>query len=209
MKVDVLNAEGQKTGRSVDLPKSIFEVESNDHLLWLAAKHYLANQRQGTHKSKERSEITGSRKKIKKQKGTGTARFGDIKNPIFRGGGRIFGPKPRIYNTVMNKKEKALARKVALSEKARANGIIVVEDINMDAPSTKAYNNVLNNLGVSGKKSLLVLADSNPHVYMSGRNIPKASVTTAKMVGTYDILNTESLLITENAVKKIEESLAS
>ena len=208
MKVDVLNAEGQKTGREVNLPAAIFEVASNDHLLWLAAKHHLANQRQGTHKSRERSEITGSRRKIKRQKGTGTARFGDIKNPIFRGGGRVFGPKPRVYNTKMNKKEITMARKVALSEKLRANSIIVVEDMEMDAPSTKAYSMVLNNLGVAGKKSLLVLPDNNRNVYLSSRNIPKASIRMANMIGTYDILNSDSLLITENAVKKIEESFA-
>lgn len=204
MKLDVVNIEGNKTGRSVDLPEDIFAVEANEHAVYLAVKQYLANQRQGTHKSKERGEVAGSRKKIKKQKGTGTARAGDIKNPIFRGGGRVFGPRPRTYGIKLNKKVARLARKSALTTKAQAGSIIIIEDISWDTPKTKNYTGVLNSLDLAGKKSLLVMAEDNPNVYLSSRNVQKAKVMRAQDLSTYDVMNSGTLIISEGAIEKIK-----
>ncbi len=208
MKLDVLNIQGEKTGRSVELPEDIFGVEPNEHVVYLAVKQYLANQRQGTHKAKERSEIAGSTRKIKRQKGTGTARFGDIKNPIFRGGGRIFGPRPRTYGIKLNKKTRRLARKSALASKAGQGQIIVVEDFSFEAPKTREYANILRNLKVDGRKSILVTGDFEREVYLSSRNLQQAGVLRAADLGTYDIMSTGVLVLSESAVDKIKESFA-
>jgi len=207
MKVSVINQSGEDTGRKVDLSKSIFEIEPNDHAIYLDVKQYLANHRQGTHKSKERGEITGSTRKIKKQKGTGTARAGSIKSPIFRGGGRVFGPRPRDYSFKLNKKLKSLARKSALTYKATEKCISVVEDFNFDAPQTKQYIGFLNNLSLSDKKTLLVLNESNSNVVLSSRNIQNATVTTADKINTYELLNADNLLISESSVETIQNLL--
>ncbi len=208
MKVAIVNTDGKKTGKEATLSPAVFGLESNDHLLYLAVKQHQANKRQGTHKSKERSEITGSSRKVKKQKGTGTARFGDIKNPIFRGGGRIFGPEPRVYWFKINKKVKSKARKIALSNKARENNILVLDDMKMDAPSTKGYVNILQNLGVAEKKTLVVLSEADKNIYLSSRNIPKTHVMPANEINTYDILNADNLVFTAAALKSVEESFA-
>lgn len=208
MKLDILNIQGEKTGKQADLPDNIFGIEPNEHVVYLAVKQYLANQRQGTHKSKERGEIAGSTKKIKKQKGTGTARAGSIKSPIFRGGGRIFGPRPRTYNQKVNKKVKQLARKSAFSGKVQSEEIIVLEDFTFDAPSTKEYINILNNLDLSDKKTLLVVGESDKNVYLSSRNIQKAKVKLAGDLSTYDILNNKCLILSESAIDKIKETFA-
>jgi len=201
MKVEVLNIAGQSTGREIDLPDEVFGIEPNDHVLYLAVKQYLANQRQGTHKAKERGEITGSTRKIKRQKGTGTARAGSIKNPLFKGGGRIFGPKPRDYRQKLNKKVKVLARKSALSYKAQENKIVVIEDFDFDAPKTKAYVEMLQGLNKSKEKSLLVLKELKKNVYLSSRNVPKASVMTVESLNTYKIMNAQTLILSESAAK--------
>jgi len=207
MKVVVHNINGKETKKEVDLKKNIFGIEPNDHAIYLDVKHYLANQRTGTSKTKERGEITGSRRKIRKQKGSGMARVGDIKNPIFRGGGRIFGPKPRDYASKLNKKVKRLARKSALSYKAKDNNIIVLEDFTLDTPKTKEYLNILNNLEQSNRKILMVLPENDQNVYLSSRNIKKAKVVRASDICTYDILNANKLLVLESSVKEIEETL--
>ena len=207
MKLDVLNIQGEKTGRSVELPEDIFGIEPNEHAVYLAVKQYRANQRQGTHKAKERNEIVGSTRKIKRQKGTGTARFGDIKNPIFRGGGRIFGPRPRSYRLKLNKKMRRLARKSALSSKAGQGQVIVVEDFSFEAPKTSEYANILRNLEVDDRKSILVTGDFEREVYLSSRNLQLAGVLRATDLGTYDILNAGVLLLSESAIDKIKESL--
>jgi len=203
MRIDVLNAAGSSTGRQVELSDDIFGVTPNDHTMYLAVKQYLASKRQGTSKTKERNEIAGSRKKLKRQKGTGTARFGDIKNPIFRGGGRIFGPKPRNYKSKVNKKVKTLARNSALSYKAQANNLIVLENISMDAPKTKEFVEVLNNLELTGKKVLLVLDENGANLGLSARNLKKATVRKAAELNTYDIMNANTLIISEGAVAQI------
>ena len=208
MKLDVVNIEGNKTGRSIDLPEDIFAIEPNEHAVYLAVKQYLASQRQGTHKSKERGEVAGSRKKIKKQKGTGTARAGDIKSPIFRGGGRVFGPRPRTYGIKLNKKVARLARKSAFTSKAQAGAIIVIEDIKWDTPKTKNYTGVLKGLDLTGKKSLLVTGDENPNVYLSSRNIQKAKVMRAQDLSTYDVMNSGTLILSEGAIEKIKATFA-
>lgn len=208
MKLDVLNIQGSKTGKQVDLPDEIFGIEPNDHVVYLAVKRYLANQRQGTHKAKERGEIAGSTRKIKRQKGTGTARAGSIKSPIFRGGGRIFGPRPRTYEQKINKKVKTLARKSALSSKAKAEEIMVLEDFTFDAPSTREYINILNNLELNGQKTLLVVGEADQNVYLSSRNLQKAQVKTANDLCTYDILNAKRVIISEGAIDKIKEIFA-
>jgi len=208
MKLDILNIEGKATGKQADLPDAIFGVEPNDHVVYLAVKQYLAHQRQGTHKAKERGEITGSTRKIKRQKGTGTARAGSIKSPLFRGGGRIFGPRPRTYTLKLNKKVKALARKSALSSKAQAEEILILQNFSFDAPSTKAYINILNNLEMKGKKTLLVLSENDDNVYRSSRNIPKANVKLADELSTYDILNNKCLIFSEDAIEKITATLS-
>ena len=207
MKVVVHNINGKETKKKVDLKKNIFGIEPNDHAIYLDVKHYLANQRTGTSKTKERGEITGSRRKIRKQKGSGMARVGDIKNPIFRGGGRIFGPKPRDYASKLNKKVKRLARKSGLSYKAKDNNIIVLEDFTLDTPKTKEYLNILNNLEQSNRKTLMVLPENDQNVYLSSRNIKKAKVVRASDICTYDILNANKLLVLESSVKEIEEIL--
>ena len=207
MKVAVHNIKGKETTKKVDLKKNIFGIEPNDHAIYLDVKHYLANQRTGTSKTKERGEITGSRRKIRRQKGSGMARVGDIKNPIFRGGGRTFGPKPRDYDNKLNKKVKRLARKSALTYKAKDNNIIVLEDFTLDTPKTKDYLNVLTNLEQTDNKTLMILPETNKNVYLSSRNIKKAKVVRASDLCTYDIMNANKLLVLESSVKEIEETL--
>ncbi len=207
MKVAVHNIEGKETTKKVDLKKNIFGIEPNDHAIYLDVKQYLANQRTGTSKTKERGEITGSRRKIRRQKGSGMARVGDIKNPIFRGGGRTFGPKPRDYGNKLNKKVKRLARKSALTYKAKDNNIIVLEDFTLDTPKTKEYLNVLTNLEQTDNKTLMILPETNKNVYLSSRNIKKAKVVRASDLCTYDIMNANKLLVLESSVKEIEETL--
>lgn len=207
MKVVVHNLKGKETSKKVDLKKDIFGIEPNDHAIYLDVKQYLANQRTGTSKTKERGEITGSRRKIRKQKGSGMARVGDIKNPIFRGGGRIFGPKPRDYDSKLNKKVKRLARKSALTYKAKDNNIIVLEDFTFDTPKTKDYLNILNNLEQANTKTLMVLPEANANIVLSSNNLKKAKVVMASNLCTYDIMNANTLLILEGSVKEIEETL--
>ncbi len=207
MKVEVLNIQGEKTGRSVELPDEIFGLEPNEHSVYLSVKQYLANQRQGTHKSKERGEVAGSTRKIKRQKGTGTARFGDIKNPIFRGGGRIFGPRPRDYRQKLNKKTKRLARKSALSSKLAEGKLFVIEDFSFDSPKTKEYLNILNNFKAADHRSLLVTADYEKEVFLSSRNLPKSEVVKATDLNTYQILLANAVLLSEGSVETIIKSL--
>ena len=206
MKVAVHNIKGKETAKKVDLKKNIFGIEPNDHAIYLDVKQYLANQRKGTSKTKERGEITGSRRKIRKQKGSGMARVGDIKNPIFRGGGRTFGPKPRDYDSKLNRKVKRLARKSALSYKAKDNNIIVLEDFSFDSPKTKEYLNILNNLDQLNSKTLMVLSNANKNIFLSSRNLKKAKVVRASDLCTYEIMNANKLLILEGSVKEIEET---
>ena len=207
MELSVLNNKGKETGRKVKLNPSVFGIDPNDHAIYLDVKQHLANKRQGTHKSKERAEIVGSTRKIKKQKGTGTARAGSIKSPIFRGGGRIFGPTPRDYNQKVNKKVKRLARKSALSIKAKENSILIVEDFQMDAPKTSDYNEVLQALGLRDKKSLVVLGEPNNNVYLSSRNLGHSKVVTNSELNTYQITNASSLVLFESAIAEIETIL--
>lgn len=207
MEIAVLKNSGEDTGRKVSLSDDIYAIEPNDHAIYLDVKQFLANQRQGTHKSKERAEISGSTRKIKKQKGTGTARAGSIKSPVFRGGGRVFGPKPRNYGFKLNKKLKALARKSALAYKAKDNNLMVLEDFSFDAPKTKDFVNVLNALAVSDKKTLFVVSNDDANVAISGRNLQNTKVITADTLSTYDVLNADSLLISESSVQKIENLL--
>ncbi len=208
MEVKVLNISGKETGAKVQLPEGIFGIEPNDHAIYLDVKQYLANQRQGTHKSKQRNEIAGSTRKLYKQKGTGGARAGSIKSPLFNGGGRIFGPQPRDYSFKLNKKLKELARKSALSYKAKGDSILVLEDINFETPKTKNFISLLNALNTSGEKTLVVLAEGNQNVYLASRNLPKAKVVTAADLNTYDVLNAEKLVLTTGSVKTLEEALA-
>tara|TARA_B100000768_G_C11275897_1_gene375953 strand:- start:536 stop:1162 length:627 start_codon:yes stop_codon:yes gene_type:complete len=208
MEAVVLDIKGKDTGRKVSLTDAIYAIEPNDHAVYLDVKQYLANQRQGTHKSKERAEITGSTRKIKKQKGTGTARAGSIKSPVFRGGGRVFGPRPRNYSFKLNKKLKSLARKSAFSIKAKENAIVVMENVNFDSPKTSAYSDMISNLGLNTRKTLLVLGDSNKNVYLSSRNLQYTQVVTASELSTYKILNSGTVLLTEGAVEKIENILS-
>lgn len=205
MKVAVLDYKGKDTGRKVELSKDIFEIDPNDHALYLDVKQYLANQRQGTHKSKQRAEITGSTRKIKKQKGTGSARAGSIKNPLFRGGGRVFGPKPRYYGFKLNRKLKVLARKSALTYKAKEKSILILEDLTIDTPKTKDFTSVLNKLKINDGKSLFVLAENNSNVYLSSRNISSSKVITVDKLNTYDILDAKNLVIAESAVDMIDK----
>jgi len=207
MNVEVIKFNGQDAGRKVSLSKDIFGVEPNDHAIYLDVKQYLANQRQGTHKSKERADITGSTRKIKKQKGTGTARAGSIKSPIFRGGGRVFGPSPRDYSFKLNKKLKVVARKSALTYKAKDKAISVIEDFSFEAPKTKSYLALLGDLKVNNKKTLLVLPESNKNIVLSGRNIQNTKVVTAEQLNTYDVLNADNLMIVESSIEKIEKTL--
>jgi large subunit ribosomal protein L4 len=207
MELAVYNSEGKATSKKVKLSDDVFSIEPNDHAIYLDVKQYLAAQRQGTHKSKERAEIARTTKKLKRQKGTGGARAGSMKSPLFRGGGRVFGPKPHDYNISVNKKVKALARKSALSYKAKENNIIVLEDLNFDAPKTSQYAAMLDTLKVAGKKTLLVVADHNKNVYLSSRNITSAKVVTASELTTYDILNASNLLLAEGSLTKLENLL--
>ena len=207
MEVSVLNIKGQETGRKVALNEAIFGIEPNDHVIYLDVKQYMANQRQGTAKSKERSEISGSTRKLGRQKGGGGARHGDINSPLLIGGGRVFGPKPRDYGFKLNKKVKQLARKSALSYKAQENAIVVVEDFTMDAPKTKEFVEITKNLKVDGKKVLLLIPEANKNVYMSARNLQRAEVIEAKNVNTYKVLNADVLVITEGSLKTIDEIL--
>jgi large subunit ribosomal protein L4 len=204
MEVSVLNINGQETGRKVTLNESIFGIEPNDHVLYLDVKQYLANQRQGTAKTKERSEVSGSTRKLGRQKGGGGARRGDINSPVLVGGGRVFGPKPRDYGFKLNKKVKALARKSALSYKAQANDIVVVEDFTLDAPKTKDFVNITKNLKVDGRKTLLLLPGVNKNVYLSARNLQRTEVMTASALNAYKVLNADVLVVTENALKMID-----
>ena len=207
MEVSVLNINGQETGRKVTLNEGIFGIEPNDHVLYLDVKQYLANQRQGTAKAKERSEVSGSTRKLGRQKGGGGARRGDINSPVLVGGGRVFGPKPRDYRFKLNKKVKVLARKSALSYKAQESAIIVVEDFVMEAPNTKDFVNITKNLKVEGKKTLVVLPESNKNVYLSARNLKGAEVMLASMINSYKVLNSDMLVITESSLKIIDDIL--
>ncbi|ANR73127.1 50S ribosomal protein L4 [Prevotella scopos JCM 17725] len=207
MDINVLDIKGQETGRKVTLNENIFGIEPNDHVLYLAVKQYLADQRQGTAKSKERSEHAGSTRKLGRQKGGGGARRGDINSPVLVGGGRVFGPKPRDYSFKLNKKVKVLARKSALAYKAQDNAIVVVEDFNLDAPKTKDFVNIAKNLKVDGKKVLLVLPKVEKNVYLSTRNLQKAEVMTAAQVNSYKVLNADVVVVTENSLKVIDEIL--
>ena len=206
MELSVLTIDGKDTGRKIKLQQSIFGIEPNDHAIYLDVKQHLANKRHGNHKSKERSEITGSRKKVKRQKGTGTARFGDIKNPLFRGGGRVFGPRVRDYGFKLNKKVKQLARSSALTYKAKNKEIIVIEDFNFEVPKTKNYVSMLNNLKINDKKSLLILGEQNKNIYLSSQNLQNARVLTISETTTYDIMNTSALVLMESSVNAIQNN---
>ncbi|TYP91483.1 LSU ribosomal protein L4P [Sphingobacterium allocomposti] len=208
MEVNVLNLSGKETGAKVQLPESVFGVEPNDHAIYLDVKQYLANQRQGTHKSKQRNEIAGSTRKLHKQKGTGGARAGSIKSPLFNGGGRIFGPQPRDYSFKLNKKLKQVARKSALSYKAQENNILVLDEVNFDTIKTKNYVALINALNVADEKTLLVLPAYNNNVYLSSRNLKKTKVIAASDLNTYDVLNATKLLLTTDSVKTLEEAFA-
>ena len=205
MKVDVLNTQGEKAGRSVDLPAEIFGVEPNEHVLYLAVKRYLANQRQGTHKAKEKGEVKASTKKIKRQKGTGTARAGSLKSPLFRGGGRVFGPRPRNYRQDMNKKVIRLARRSALSSKANGGNVIVVEDFTLESPKTSQYKSIVSSL-TDAKKTIMLTSDMDKNLYLSSRNLPKSKVSTAADVSTYDLLNANTIIIQEGAISTLVEN---
>ena len=209
MKIAILNKEGNTTNRNVELTDSVFGIDPNDHAIYLDVKQYLANQRQGTHKSKQRNEIAGSTKKLHKQKGTGGARKGSIKSPLLRGGGRIFGPQPRDYSFKLNKKVKSLARLSALSYKAKENNIVVLEDFTFEAPKTKYYSEFLNNLKLSDKKTLFIVGDSNKNLYLSSRNLSGTKVVAASDINTYDILKANCLIISESAIVKMENILLS
>jgi large subunit ribosomal protein L4 len=208
MELTVLKHNGEDTGRKVTLSDDIFGIEPNDHAIYLDVKQYLANQRQGTHKSKERAEIAGSTRKIKKQKGTGGARAGSIKSPVFRGGGRIFGPRPRNYTFKLNKKLKQLARRSALSYKAQDNNLSILENLSFDAPKTKSFISLLSSLSGTDKKSLIVLPEGNKNVYLSSRNLPKTRVITVDDVNTYELLHADVVVFCEGAVSKLENILA-
>lgn len=208
MKVAVLDINGKETGREVNLSKDVFAIEPNNHAVYLDVKQYLANQRQGTHKSKERAEIKGSTRKIKKQKGTGTARAGNIKNPLFKGGGRVFGPRPRSYSFKLNKSLKRLARKSALTMKANDKAIYVIEDIQFDSPKTKNFTSLLKTLGLENKKSLFVLGELNNNVYLSSRNLKGTEVLVSSELSTYKILNANSLVLLEGSLEGIESNLS-
>ena len=208
MEVKVLDIKGKDTGRKVKLSDSVFGIEPNKHAVYLDVKQYLANQRQGTHKAKERAEVAGSTRKIKKQKGTGTARAGSAKNPLFKGGGTVFGPRPRSYSFKLNKGLKRLARKSAFSLKAKESNLVVVEDFTFDTPNTKNFLSVLSALGLENKKSLFVLGDSNKNVYLSSRNLKASNVVTNSELSTYAILNANNLVLLEGSLEGIEENLS-
>lgn len=205
MELSIVNIEGKETGKKAKLNKNVFDIEPNDHAIYLDVKQYLANQRQGTHKAKEKSEVSGSTRKLHRQKGTGGSRKGSIKNPLFRGGARVFGPRVRDYSQKLNKKVKELARKSALTYKAKDNNIIVVEDFNFETPKTKKFLNFLKSLKIDGKKNLLVLPKPDKNVFLSSRNIEKSMVTTPLQLNTYEIMNTGNLLISESSITEIEK----
>jgi large subunit ribosomal protein L4 len=207
MNIAVFNIKGEDTGRKAKLNDKVFKVEPNDHAIYLDVKQYLANQRQGTHKSKERAEIKGSTKKLKRQKGTGTARMGSAKSPLLRGGGRAFGPRPRNYGFKLNKKVKAIARKSALSYKVSEKELTVVENFTLDQPKTKSYLEILSGLSVLGKKTLMVIPEVDKNVVLSGRNIPKTKIMLARDINTYDVLNADKLILCEGSIEKIENIL--
>ncbi|KGO85592.1 50S ribosomal protein L4 [Flavobacterium rivuli WB 3.3-2 = DSM 21788] len=208
MEVKVLDINGKETGRTITLSDSVFAIEPNKHAVYLDVKQYLANQRQGTHKAKERAEVAGSTRKIKKQKGTGTARAGSAKNPLFKGGGTVFGPRPRSYSFKLNKSLKRLARKSAFSMKAKESNVVVVENFDFEAPSTKNFINFLKALGLENKKSLIVLGDTNKNVYLSSRNLKATNVVTTSELNTYAILHANSLVLLEGSLEGIEENLS-
>ncbi len=208
MKVAVLDITGKDTGRKVELSNEVFGIEPNDHAIYLDVKQYLANQRQGTHKAKERAEIAGSTRKIKKQKGTGTARAGSIKSGVFRGGGRMFGPRPRNYSFKLNKNLKRLARKSALSVQTKDSNLVVVEDFNFETPKTKEFINVLKAFEIETKKSLFVLSEENKNVYLSSRNLKKAKVVNATGINTYSVLNANKVVIAESTLEEIQSNLS-
>lgn len=205
MKLDIVNIKGESVGRSVELPENIFGVEPNDHAIYLSVKQFLANQRQGTHKAKERNEVAGSTRKLHKQKGTGGSRKGDIKNPLYRGGGRIFGPRPRNYNVFLNKKLKDLARKSAMTYKANEGNVIVIEDFSFDTPRTKEFLSVLSALKLDKSKVLFVTSELDRNVYLSSRNLRKSKVTQVSNLNTYDVLNANTLIISEKSVEKLSQ----
>jgi large subunit ribosomal protein L4 len=207
MEVKVFDKSGKATSKSVKLEDSIFAVEPNDHAIYLDVKQHLANKRQGTHKSKERADIAGSTRKIKKQKGTGTARAGSIKSPIFRGGGRVFGPRPRNYSFKLNKKLKRLARKSALTYKAKDSNVMVIEDFNFETPKTKDFINLISNLNLTNEKVLLVVSNENNNVYMASRNLSRTKVISAESVNTYDVLNAGKVVIAKSSIEIIEKAL--
>jgi len=206
MKLSVLNIAGEDTGKKVDLKKNVFEIEPNDHAIYLDVKQNLANKRQGTHKAKERADITGSTRKIKRQKGTGTARAGSIKSPIFRGGGRTFGPRPRSYSFKLNKKVKQLARKSALTYKAREKGILVLEDFSLEVPKTRAFYDIHKSLNVDNKKSLLVLSEPNKNIYLSSRNLEDSKVIAVSELNTYDIMHASVVIFVESSLDVLQKS---
>lgn len=208
MQADILNIKGEKTGRTLELPEEIFGAEPNEHVMYLAVKQYLAAQRQGTHKVKTRAEVHGASRKLHRQKGTGGSRKGNIRNPLYKGGGTIFGPKPHGYDFKLNRKVKDLAKISALSHKAKDNAIVLVEDFQMDAPKTKQFTDMLKSLNVNGKKTLFVMPDYNDNVYLSLRNIPKVEGTLLADINTYDIINADVLVLTENAAKIFSEDAA-
>lgn len=203
MKLEVFNIQGEKTGKTVELSDEVFGVEPNEHAVWLAVKAFLANQRQGTHKSKERSELSGSTRKLHRQKGTGGSRKGDINSPVLKGGARVFGPKPRDYRQKLNKKVKRLARRSALSSKAANGQILVLEDFTFDAPRTKTYIDILKSLNLDNQKTLLVTSDYDKNVYLSSRNLQKAGVARAQDLNTYDILHANTLILAESSIEKV------
>lgn len=204
MKVDIVKISGEKAGRQIELNEAIFGVEPNDHAIYLAVKQYLANQRQGTHKAKERSEVAGSTRKLHRQKGTGGSRKGDIKNPLYRSGGTIFGPRPRNYSFKLNRKVKELARRSALTYKAKGNSLVIVEDFTLEAPKTKAFTGIMKSIGVEGKKTLFVIGE-NENVLLSMRNLPKVSSARAEDLNTYNVMNAQCLVLSESAVKQINQ----
>ncbi len=208
MELKVYNIEGKETGNKVTLSDAIFGIEPNDHAIYLDVKQFLANQRQGTHKSKQRNEVSGSTRKLHKQKGTGGSRKGSIKSPVFRGGGRIFGPQPRDYSFKLNKKLKSLARMSALSYKAKSNDIVILEDFQFETPKTKNFVSLISKLNISDKKALMIISSSNDNVMLSSRNLAKSKVILAAEINTYDLLNADKLVLTAGSVKSIEESLS-
>ncbi len=207
MSIAVLKYSGESTGRTINLNSEVFAIEPNDHAIWLDVKSYLANQRQGTSKAKQRNEISGSSKKIKKQKGTGGARAGNIKSPLFKGGGRVFGPQPRDYSFKLNKKVKELAKRSALTYKAKDNMIAVLEDFNFEAPKTKQYQSMLKSLALNDQKTLLVLAEANKNIVLSGRNVQNTKIVTAAQVTTFDLMNADKLILVESSIGKFDNLL--